>query len=318
MIVIHIGSPKTGTTALQGVLKSNGRALASAGIRYVATGRSNISHNSMVQPLMRGKGADIVKELRGEIGASPGRVSVLSSEMFFQPGMAARLADAVGPLSEEVRIVGYIRRPDAYAEAMYKQKVKNGRIAPDPEQFLKDWHRNLRYMPTLSAWRDAFDAHSLHIRPFQRSHFPQGDVVADFVRHLGDLEPGDLERANTTSNKSLSRAVSEGLGRVNRYTPFNSRVMIREIAAAAVPLTLRSGDVYDKATRREILTACAEDLEEVQALCYPDLATPFDTADLEDAAPDIYPDEAEKTALERAASEAILAAIGRQANKSPT
>lgn len=312
VLVIHIGSPKTGTTAIQGFLKTNATPLEKAGLRFIRAGRTNISHNSLVQPLLRGRAEDTLDAIRRELVDAHAGTAVLSSEMFFQPAAAPVLAEAFSGLDREISIVGYLRRPDAYAEAMYKQKVKNGRIAPDPVAFLESWRRHLRYGPVVEAYRAAFGAEALRIRPFRRSLFPEGDVVRDFLATCGVEHGDEFSSPDAPSNRSLSRAVSEALGRVNRHTPFNTRVMIREIAAAADPDTIRSGDVFDIAIRREIVASCADDLAEVGTICWPDLAEPFDMSDLAEGAEDPFPDAAETIRLERAAAEAVTAAIGRQ------
>ena len=311
MLIIHIGSPKTGTTALQGFLKTNGSALKARGISFVSAGRTNIAHNSMVKPILRGRGADVISAVRDEISAAPGLTHVMSSEVFFQPAMAPLLADGLIDAAGDVRIFAYLRRPDLYAEAMYKQKVKNGRIAPDPGAFLEKFAPNLRYSAVLHAYRDAFGVEALRVRPFERRHFPEGDVIADFI---GALDGGDLNgltRPATPSNKTLSRAVSEHLGLVARHTEFNTRALIRDIAARAAPGTLRSGDVFDKATRRRIMAEIEADLAEVCEAYLVDLDQPFDLDDLRPDAEDAFPGTEEMVTLERAASEAVMAALGR-------
>lgn len=314
VIVIHIGSQKTGTTALQGFLKSNDTELADLGVRYLKAGRSNIAHNSLLRPLLKGRAQVQVAKIRDEITASPDDTHILSSEMFFQPAAAPVLAEALEGLKHEVRVVGYVRRTDLFAEAMYKQKVKNGRIPPDPMAFLESWRANLAYMPVINAFRDAFGIASLRIRPFRRSLFPNADVIDDFGAALG-VDFSSIPRAAMPSNKTLSRAVSEQLGRVNKYTSLNTRVMIREIAAANAPDTIRSGDVFPLATRQEIVRRSEGDLLELAGLCFPDLEDPFDTSDLAPDAADSYPDFEESLRLERAASDAVMAAVGRQVSR---
>lgn len=313
MLIIHIGSPKTGTTAIQGMLKVNRNALAERGLSYVQAGRTNIAHNSMVKPLLKGRAEEIFAGIRAEIEAAPDHTHVLSSEVFFQPAVATALAKGLSGLPSDIRVVGYVRRPDLYVEAMYKQKVKNGRIAPDPDAFLEGWMPHLAYAPVLTAYRNAFGSDAMRVRPFERRHFPDGDVINDFLGAAGLQGHVELSRPETPSNKTLSRAVSEHLGRVNRHTRFNTRVMIREIAAAGAPDTIRSGDVYDKPARLRIIEATKADQAEVAAAYFPNLDPSFDTSDLADGAPDPYPSPQEAVRLEQAAAEAVMAAVGRQA-----
>lgn len=313
MLAIHIGSPKTGTTAIQGVLKGNSGLLAERGYHYVQAGRTNISHNSLVKPLLKGRAEETLCAIRNEVAAHPAATHVISSEVFFQPAVAQRLADGLVGVNKPIKIVVYLRRPDQYAEAMYKQKVKNGRIDPDPEQFLSTFLPQLSYSPTLSAYRDAFGEMAMQVRPFDRRQFRDGNVVTDFLDQTGGGGMEGLKRVETPSNKTLSRAVSEHLGRVNRSTDFNTRVMIREIAALGAPDTICSGDVYEKAMRQNIREATQADQEEIAARYFPGLTSPFDWSDLEEDVPDQYPNQRTIIRRERAASSAVIAAIGRQA-----
>lgn len=313
MLVIHIGSPKTGTTAIQGVLKSNADVLAARGYHYVGAGRTNIAHNSMVKPLLKGRADATFVDIKAEIQRHHGGTHVLSSEIFFQPAVASRLAQGLAGLDMPIRIMAYLRRPDQYAEAMYKQKVKNGRIDPDPAYFLKGFLPQLSYQPTLEAYRAAFGDAAMCVRPFERRQMKDQDVVADFLHQTGGDGIQGLTLPETLSNRTLSRAVSENLGRVNRFSDFNTRVMIREIAASQAPDTIRSGDVYDRAVREEILEATRSDQAAVAATYFGNIDEPFDCSDLANNAPDPYPDANEQLRLERAASTAVIAAIGRQA-----
>lgn len=313
MLLIHIGSPKTGTTAIQGFLKVNAGALAGQSVCYLRAGRTNIAHNSMVKPMMKGQADDIFAAIKDEMESTPADVHILSSEVFFQAAAAGPLAAGLAGIETEFRIIAYVRRPDQFAEAMYKQKVKNGRIAPDPAAFLQTFGPNLRYRPVLDAFAAAFGASALRVRPFDRRHFPGGDVVSDFLDVAGVTDTQDMARPETPSNKTLSRAVSEHLGRVNRHTEFNTRVMIRQIAAAADPATLRSGDVYTRAQRQGILAETKADQDSIAERYFPDLQPVYSAEDL--TGPDPFPDPDETLALERAASDAVMAAIGRQAKR---
>ena len=312
MLIIHIGSPKTGTTAIQGFLKTNRDLLFERGLNFVAAGRTNISHNSTIKPFLRGKGASIFSAILDEINAEPDRIHVISSELFFRPRMAAVLADGLSNATHDVKVCGFVRRPDKYAEAMYKQKVKNGRITADPSGFLTAFMPRLQYSPVLSTYRDAFGADAMHIRPFEKHHLKDGDVVSDFLEAIGGVDTTGCERPEGTVNKTLSRAVSEHLGRVSKNTSYNTRIMLREISAASAENTVRSGDVYDRETRKQILAETAKDRAVLATLYFSDIQNPFDLSDLDAVAPDTFPSAEEALLLERAASDAIMEAIGRQ------
>lgn len=314
MLIMHIGSPKTGTTAIQGFLKANTKVLAQNGVNFIRAGRTNIAHNSLVGPLRRGKATETLGAIRDEIHAAPNSLHILSSEMFFSAKVAEKLGRGLPRgIWENCKVICYLRRPDKYAEAMYKQKVKNGQIDPDPMAFLQGFVDKLNYSATLDAFAKLVGEANVLVRPFDREHLVSGDAVTDFCSHAGINNLSKYTFADADSNKSLSTAVSEELGLVNRHTPFNTRVMIREISAEAAPDTIRSNDVFDRATKQKILDDTSVDNIRWQKRFCGSLAPVFDHTDLADHHPDPFPSQNEMIRLRQAASLAVFRAIGRQA-----
>src|SRR5687768_11764911 len=84
-IFLHIGSTKTGTTALQSFFSLNEARLKTAGIGYPRTGRSGVAHHKLAEVILGRKTArrPVYRELREEIEAAPEQTFVLSSEVFF-------------------------------------------------------------------------------------------------------------------------------------------------------------------------------------------------------------------------------------------
>lgn len=304
-VMIHIGSPKTGTTAIQNHLKLHGAD--APGLSFVVAGRSNISHNRMVRPLIRGTAAQTVHAVRAEIEAHPASLHVLSSEMLFAPAAAepmARALDGLGP----VRVCAWLRRPDRFIEAMYKQKVKNGRIAADPEAFLAARQSLLFYGPVLDAWATAFGHEALTVRHFAPATFPEKSVVSDFLAVCG-IPSCRIPQRHARANRTLSRAISEALGQVARTTDLDTRRMQREIAASGSADVTKSADVFTRKERLGILALAREDLDHVERTYLPG---PFRLDDLAEDAPDRFPNAAETARLERSARTAVLDAVARQ------
>ncbi len=279
-LIIHIGSPKTGSTSIQGFLKTNPDTLKSLGINYVKAGRTNIAHNSMRSSFRRGKGPKVCAQIKQEIESSDKPVQILSSELFFTPVMAEPLANGLPEhMRKSVKILCYIRRQDKYLEALYKQFVKNGRIAPDPLEFYENRLESLAYSQTLDAFADQFGTENIIVRPYERHHFTNGDVVEDFMGHTGAPLPDGVDRA-ADSNRTLSIEVSEILGVISKETPRNVRHLMRELIRLNQDGTIRSNDVYDLPTRRSVMDLVAKDNEAVRERYCPDLNVLFETKDL--------------------------------------
>ncbi len=258
-LVIHIGSPKTGTTAIQQFLSDNRQALAAGGVNYARTGRPHIAHNAVPGQFREDGGAAFCAGLAKEIAESAVPLHVVSSELFFRPavsrmvstGLATHLPEA---LKDNLRILCYVRRPDKYVEALYKQLVKQGRIAPAPDEFLVSHIKRVSYRLALDPFIADFGIGRLDVRPFERGQFPGGDVVQDFAVRAGFPDMPDLEVGGSGStNKTLSAEVSELMGHMSRNSGLNTRQLVRDIIAMELEGTTGSNDVYDRDTRRWIV-----------------------------------------------------------------
>lgn len=308
-LVLHIGSQKTGTTTLQGFLKTQTDALAQEGFHFLNAGRTNIAHNSIIQLIRKGDGQKIAEEILAEIAAHPNKTCIISSEMFFRKDMAQYFAKVLpAALRLQTKVVVYIRRQDKYAESMYKQRVKNGRYQGTPVEYATSVV-NLHYGQTLAHFASAFGARNLVVRPFERSIFPGGDVLQDFARHVGIPDALAQDYKHPSANATLSREVSELLGKLNREHPdVNTKEIIRHIMRNRPKGTINSADCLDLETRRAIMRSHAAENEEVRAAYCPALPALFDMSDLfnEEAYP--MPTEHERKLRQTQAEAAVSAA----------
>lgn len=314
-LLIHVGMQKTGSTALQNFLTANEGALAGKGVRYVAHGRNNISHNRLFRSL-RGDGAGAVWDaVAAEAAAHTGTLSVLSSELLWDPAVAAAMARHMPEaLLSEARVIVYARRQDTYLEAMYKQKTKNGRVQVTPAQFVATMGDALGdYKAILERFAQTLGTDRILLRRFERGAMAQGDIVADFLTRIG-LDKADAAFAQPAheANQTLSRAVTEQLGALARHSRVNVRELAREMARDPAGAPKRSGDVFTNQQRREIMARFEAGNAEIARRYLGEGERPlFDLADLAPGAPERYPDAAEELTLYAEAQERIAAAIGR-------
>lgn len=319
MFYIHIGSQKTGTTAIQGLLSANPKALHRAGFQYIKAGRNRIAHNNMNMRLKQGDGKTVCEEVVAEVEASPVDNHIISSELFFRIGTTTSFKKFLPEdLINNTKVICYVRRQDKYLEAMYKQLVKNGRIAPDPQAFYLSRRDGLAYSPILNAYADVFGQENIIVRPFERQNFPKENVIQDFADILGFDLNNQFEPIAATSNKSLSIDVSELLGAVNRNTAFNTREIIREIIRTAPPGAIRSNDVFAIDVRRALISQHAIDNDLIRANYCADRSELFRSNDIGNDQSASLPDSSERLVYGKQAIEAVLQAIGNiEARKKP-
>ncbi|NCC94764.1 MAG: hypothetical protein EOM10_16105, partial [Opitutae bacterium] len=136
-LYLHIGAPKTGSTALQRGLADSRESLLESGILYPEAASRAGGHHDLAF-LLHGRYPEwaipqdapletLWAELEAEVGAHSGDV-ILSSENFYlypAPEALARLMEASEPFRRfRVRVVVYVRPQEAAVESWYNQAVK--------------------------------------------------------------------------------------------------------------------------------------------------------------------------------------------------
>ncbi len=130
-LIIHIGPPKTGTSAIQKWLKDNTDLLRAHGIFYPqhkedSNGISSGNFLSVFDPLKGDYKLNLkrIEELKNKTAANNCHTLLLSSEFFFH-----RLLPLVNNLPN-VRCIAYVRNPAELHESHYNQSVKrHGNVA---------------------------------------------------------------------------------------------------------------------------------------------------------------------------------------------
>lgn len=285
MLILHIGSPKTGTTSLQQFLFANEDRLREGGINYMRAARSHIAHNPLPIAIAQQEDGALLRAIVDEYERNPDITHVISSEIMFRIVVARRLHTVLPQeLRNRIKIICYIRRQDHYAEAIYKQRAKNGLVTVDRQAFLRAQMPKLSYSTVIDSYADLIGPEHLAIRPFERQNLAGGDVVQDFaVAMLGldTLEGFDLPPAK--ANPSLSVELTEMLGRIAHDRLANVRELIRELGQMDDPDLISSRDTFSRADRLAIMRHVADDNEALRRNYLHDTPQLFDLSDLEGA-----------------------------------
>lgn len=145
-LILHIGTMKTGSTALQHVLSEQRKALRQDGILYPTSqtieGRDWPKHKALQVALVQG--GDLLTEVWGnitrEIDESGANTVILSNETFSLPGPHNRegLRDLFSGFSD-IETVVFFRRQDQFYESRWNQDVKmvGGTCDETVEEFVR-------------------------------------------------------------------------------------------------------------------------------------------------------------------------------------
>jgi hypothetical protein len=198
-LYLHIGYPKTGTTAIQTFMAMNASRLAETGVLYPHTGRNYNAHLAINFALDIGvyeepwktsaSKEELSAQLRDEVRASGCERVVMSSEHFI-------LASSLGAVSDyfadfDLKIVVYLRRHDHLFESGFNQSLKtfaNPPWEPTIESYIQ--HNTsietvpYDYLRTLRRWADEFGRRAIIVRPYEeQQNVP--DIFADFLGAIG-------------------------------------------------------------------------------------------------------------------------------------
>ncbi|WP_062206362.1 hypothetical protein [Demequina salsinemoris] len=233
--LLHIGAPKTATSALQSALTNANEQLLDLGVR-VPLGQGN--HNQLVRHLAYGKaeadGFALVRRMHEEF-EQDSRLRVVSSELCSQ--MTIKKGRAVyDSLPGPVHVVLTLRNFADLLPSQWQQRVKLGEtrtldewldeVLDDPESLdlspVPAYHqRDNRWL--LSRWIEIAGAENVTVAVLDRS---DRRSVYRIFEHLLGLEDGLLEGDNL--NESLSAAEAEFLRSFNiaaEHLPRNQRYM---------------------------------------------------------------------------------------------
>ena len=225
---LHIGMPKTGTTALQGYLHAQPGFLEDHGIRYMITGRDRgtgtarlICHNAMAIQMSRGWQSapeDEPEAFAAEYATHAAQHCILSSEMFFGRDLTPMQARFLNRVEGPVKVILYLRRFDDFIEADYKQRAKNGLPTGGADRFIAQRLAQIESDPDYMDFGALFEriktqvpAAEIHPRLYLRDEMAGRNVIPDFLSAMG-VPPEAVTLPGVAANRSLSRLASEALG----------------------------------------------------------------------------------------------------------
>jgi hypothetical protein len=186
--VVHVGTHKPGTTALQVFLAVNRPLLETAGIHYPRAGRHDLGdgmmtpgHHQIAMDYLAGESSASLGAILTEIAAVDASAVVLSSEEFQMLVPRAGALDAIaGGLRERgyvpVAIV-YLRAQPYYAESVYAEMIKGGWLT-DFDAYLETIVADGAFTPPGSTRTMTFD----YQRLIAQLEAPFGNVIARAYR----------------------------------------------------------------------------------------------------------------------------------------
>jgi hypothetical protein len=229
---VHVGTHKTGTTAIQHFLAANRKLLGDGGLYYPRSGwlspdlpghhnvAFELAGDASFDPAL-GSLADVV----GEFAAAGMPRVCLSSENFeylhVREDALLALRDAIAAAGYRPQIVAYVRSQDEYAESLFAELVKHGMLATF-DSFLADvaehglvrydqaWAFRFDYAKLLDPFAAVFGADAMIVRGYRNDAAPES-LIQDFLDTVGGVERSSAATGAATRSSENRRLTTGGV-----------------------------------------------------------------------------------------------------------
>lgn len=209
---IHIGMHKTGSTSIQESLAKAGRGEGWSYVKLDSLPNLNralfamFDSNPNRHPVFvkQGLSPEAIAERRDRLRGKLRRLVqkfkggnlILSTEMASLMDQAGvqEMRDFLAPWFDEIRVIGYVRPPQAFKNSLFQEQVKHG----------KGTLANMtlpKYRMRFEKYDKVFGRENVILREFKPSAFPNKCIVSDFCGVVGIAPPAEVTRVN----ESLSR-----------------------------------------------------------------------------------------------------------------
>ncbi len=218
-LILHIGTYKTGSTAIQAFLRQKDARLRDQGFLYPTIPKNKQSHTYLKKEITNAlesngklQPSTCVNTIAQQIEQYSPRSVILSSEHFWptSPRLTRLIISSIEHLFSRIEVIIYLRHQRDLWMSLYSQFAKGLSVTPShatwgtSEYCGKDiTDHGMYYANVLSGYRNASDKITINARIYERSLFPDRDVVSDFattcklsMQHLGDA-------SSAGSNESL-------------------------------------------------------------------------------------------------------------------
>ncbi|WP_157954076.1 hypothetical protein [Microbulbifer sp. A4B17] len=242
-IYIHIGSDKTGSTAIQAALSENQAVLRSQGIEYPVLLKQENHHECLFREIRSGKKGKCWAELERVISSQPEHL-IISAE-----ALCSLKASEVALFKKwlnhsDTYVIAYIRRADEYLESGTMQRLKSAKsYAAFRWQYLA-----AKYIPTIfdpyvyhaafktlfiKRWKKEYP-NNIIVRPYDKSQWDSQNLILDFFSSLGLTKTQNSIRASKiTRNVTPSIAGIYATSILTRNKFFGLRYQLSQRLAEA-------------------------------------------------------------------------------------
>ncbi len=259
-LYIHIGTHKTGSTAIQNFLYNNNDLLKNNGIDYLVGNCVWKAHHSLgwsfqgaEQPIIQycsWKNYGIINSIEDEIKSSKCNNFIISSEnLFFFKNIdfIERFFERFNDFN--IKIIVYLREQSSFIESWYLELIRADycKLDEDINYFIENPRYNLDYYIELMKWEKYVDKSNIKVFNYH-DEAKDGNLIMNFCSNLG-LSNSSIELFNglhgKRNNEKINHMQMQKLREINR-------------------LNLTENEWYKR--RDEILSSAANNIEKLNLI----------------------------------------------------
>lgn len=217
-IFLHIGTHKTGTTAIQNFLSERRADLFQKGILFPVSATISNNHSGGQHDLdfvirnrkSKIKNPNCWEDLLREIDGNRDKRIVISSEGFslFDDAQARKTGDLLK--GHDVTAIIYLRKPDGYMKSLYGEVLKNSAIKLSYREYILRNSKRLDYSALARRWAEVFGLRNLIVRVYDSVTLNEG-ILKDFCRLVGYSPSGEYRENDYRKNVSYNEKTVNAL-----------------------------------------------------------------------------------------------------------
>ena len=200
MVVVHVGTHKTGTKSLQTMLSENREWFEEQGLAYPVAACVQYGHHNVAWELTGDTRYDpatgSLEDVVTELARTEAPTALLSSEdlesLYRRPDPMARLRASLEGIGYDVHVVVTLREPADYTESLYEELLKHG-LTQSADEFVdqvlanraiifRNWDLCLDYRRLVSGFTDVFGIAAVHTLRYDKA-----DSVSTVLSACGRL-----------------------------------------------------------------------------------------------------------------------------------
>ena len=271
-LYIHIGTSKTGTTALQNFFYINQDVLESHGIHYPLNDVWYRAHHRLGWVFNFRSMASLPVDLKSpeqewsEILESGGDKTLISSETLSKcnPENIGCIKGYI--LEYDVKIIVYLRRQDAMLSSVMNQLTKHNN---ETETDVQKIPREKDYFKMIQPWVENFGRENIIVRPYEKGQFYGGSIFSDFLHFVFGLKLTDEFKIPERDHNSRLHRIALEYKRFLNFLPLtieqkrDTVELLRQYSQQLYAQQQEDYDISSPSQCLEIIQQCAESNEKI-------------------------------------------------------